>query len=703
MKKYMILLCVVCFGITACNNTETKPKAEANGNPFFSEYNTPFKLPPFDLIKAEHYMPAFVKGMEESKKEIEEIINNPAEPTFENTIVAMDESGQLLGKVSAVFFNVTNMNTNQEIQDIQAEVSPLLAAHADEIALNPKVFARVKAVYDNKEKFNLNAEQLFILENQYKEFLRNGANLSDDKKARLKEINKELSALRVKFKANLLAENNGFKMFLDKKDLDGLPESVVAAGAAAAKAEGQEGKYLYTIHRPSMYPFITYSTRRDLREKLYKGYINRGDNNNEFDNKEIVAKIVKLRAERANILGYKNHAALTLEPRMAGTPEKAIELLKKLWKPALKVAKKERKMMQDMIKKEGGKFKLQSWDWWYYAEKIRVAKYNLDENEIRPYFKLSNVRDGAFWLATKLFGITFTKLDNVPLPHPDAEAFEVKEANGEHIGILYMDYHPRASKRGGAWCGSYRDHHFYKGKKLTPHVTICCNFTKPAGDTPSLLSLDEATTLFHEFGHGLDWLFSQCTYSTNFIAWDFVELPAQIMEHWVTEPEVLKQYAKHYKTGEVIPEALVKKMKAAGKFNSGFATTEYLAASLLDLAYHTINTPKDIDINEFEKEYLNSIGLIPEIISRYRTTYFGHIIGGYDAGYYSYIWAGVLDNDAYEAFKENGIFDKATAASFRKNILEKNGIENAMQMYVDFRGHEPEIEPLLKNRGLMKE
>jgi peptidyl-dipeptidase Dcp len=696
----MILLCVACIGFTACNNQKKEQKAE-NGNPFFNEYKTPFGVPPFESIKPEHYMPAFTQGMADSKKEIEVIINNPEKPTFENTIVAMDEAGELLSKVSYVFFNQAGMATNEKLQKIQSEVSPLLAAHGDEISLNPKVFARVKAVYDNKEKFNLNIEQLFILENQYKGFIRNGANLANDKKETLKAINQKLSGLQVQFNQNLLAETNGFQLFLDKKDLAGLPESVVAAGAAAAKEAGKEEKYLYTVHRPSMYPFITYSTRRDLREKLYKGYINRANNNNDNDNKTIVAEIFKLRAERANLLGYKTHAHLTLEPRMAGTPDKAIELLNKIWSAALPVAKKEAKMMQDMINKEGGKFKLQSWDWWYYAEKIRNAKYNLDENEIRPYFELNNVRDGVFWTATQLYGITFTKINDIPLPHPDAEAFEVKEKDGSHIGVLYMDYHPRASKRGGAWCGSYRDHKIYKGKEISPLVTIVCNFTKPTENTPSLLSIDEATTLFHEFGHALDGLFSTKSYASSYIAWDFVELPAQIMEHWVTEPDVLKQYAKHYKTGEVIPDKLVKKMEAASKFNMGFATVEYLAAAQLDLAYHTIDTPKNIDILKFEKEYLNSIGLIPEIISRYRTTYFGHIIGGYDAAYYSYIWAGVLDNDAFDAFTEKGIFDQATAQSFRKNILEKNGIENAMKMFVDFRGREPVIEPLLKNRGLL--
>lgn len=694
----MILLCVASIGFSACNN---QPKEEVAVNPFYQKYDSPFQVPPFEDIKAEHFMPAFLKGMEDSKKEIEVILTNPEEATFENTIIALDNAGELLTKVSIVFFNRTGMNTNEELQKIQMEVSPLLAAHGDEISLDPRLFARIKAVYDNKEKFNLNAEQLFILENQYLGLVRGGANLADDKKDQLKAINQKLSSLRVQFNQNLLAETNGFQLIIENEaDLAGLPESVKAAGAADAKAADLEGKWLFTTQRSSMYPFITYAEKRELREKLYKAYTNRGNNNNENDNKLIVGEIIKLRVERANLLGYKTHAHLTLEPRMAGTPDKAIALLNQLWDAAIPIAKDEAKQMQAVIDAEGGNFKLESWDWWFYAEKIRVAKYSLDDNEVRPYFQLDNVRDGAFMVANKLYGITFTKVEDIPFPHPDAEAFEVKEADGSPVGLLYMDWHPRASKRGGAWCSSYRDHKVVDGKEIYPLVTVVCNFTKPTETTPSLLSMDEASTLFHEFGHALDVLFSQTTYSANFIAWDFVELPSQIMEHWVTEPEVLKEYAKHYQTGEVIPAELVAKLKAASNFNQGFANVEVMAASLLDLAYHTIETPTDIDVAKFEKDFLDGIGLIPEIISRYRTTYFAHIIGGYDAGYYSYTWAAVLDNDAFEAFSEKGIYNQELAASFRKNILEKNGIENAMKMYVDFRGREPEIAPLLKNRGL---
>ena len=700
MKRYLFIPLVLLLIMT----TQCKEKEKTADNPFYGKYDTPFNIPPFGKIRPEHYIPAMEKGMEEQNKEIEAIVNNPEEPTWDNTMKALDASGELLRKVLSVYFNQISANTNDDLQKIQTEMSPKLSAHFDEISLNPELFERIKSVYENQDKFNLTDEEKFLLENHYKELVRNGANLSAGKKEELKAINQKLSKLEVQFNQNLLAETNKYRIVIeDKKDLEGLPESVIAAGASEAKAAGLEGKWVYTVQRPSMYPFLTYSKNRDLREKLYNYYTNRANHDDEFDNKKIVAEILSLRADKAKLLGYKSHAALVLEPRMAKTPERAYDLLYKIWDAALPVAKNEAEMMQDMIRKDGDDFELQSWDWWYYAEKIRKAKYDLDEGEIRPYFELSKVRDGVFWNAQQLFGITFSRLNNVPLPHPDAEAYEVKEADGSHLGVLFMDFFPRGSKRGGAWCDSYQEHRIINGKEDMPIVTIVTNVTKPTGDTPSLLSIDEVETIFHEFGHGLDALFSKASYNTKYIAWDFVELPSQIDEHWATQPEVLQHYAMHYKTGEVIPETLVEKMDAASKFNQGFANVEYLAAAMLDLKYHTLEAPVKIDdINKFEKDYLNSIGLIPEIVSRYRTTYFAHIIGGYDAGYYSYDWAAVLDNDAFESFKENGIFNKKTAESYRKNILEKNGIEDPMKMYIDFKGREPEIEPFLKNKGLMK-
>ena len=699
MKKIIYLFIFMTTISLSCNNQEKE--TSGTDNPLLVKFDTPFGVPPFEQIKPEHYMPAFEEGMKQQLEEVQKIIDNTEEPTFANTVEAMFRSGELLNQTSAIFFSQDGANTNKELQKVAQEISPKLAAHRDAISLNPKLFERIKLVYAKKDSFQLSDEQAFLFENMYKGFIRNGANLPDDKKEELKAINQKLSSLSVQFDQNLLAETNDFKLIIDNKDdLAGLPEDVIGAAAETAAKDSLEGKWEFTTHKPSMIPFLQYANNRDLREKLYYAYTHRGNNGNQYDNKQIVADIVKLRVEKANLLGYPNHAAYRLENRMAKTPERAFELLNKLWDKALPAAKKEAAELQKMIDAEGGKFKLASWDWWYYAEKLRKQKYDLDENEMRPYFKLENVREGAFTVANKLYGITFTEINDIPKPHPDAQAFEVKEANGDQLCILYMDFYPRESKNGGAWCGGYREHEVIDGKEIKPIVTVVCNFTKPTGDKPSLVSPDEASTLFHEFGHALDGLFAKTTYSTSYTAWDFVELPSQIMEHWAFEPEVLKMYAKHYKTDEVIPDALIEKIKNSGQFNQGFETVEYLAASMLDLAYHTIAEPKELDVMAFEKDYLNGIGLISEIEPRYHTTYFAHIIGGYDAGYYSYIWAGVLDNDAFEAFKETNIFDNTTAEKFRKNILELNGIKDALEMYIAFRGKEASIEPLLKNRGL---
>ena len=683
--------------LPSCKNDAGVDKS----NPFFSEFDTPFNVPPFEKIMARHYMPAFDKGMEEGRKEIEELLKNRKEPTFANTIEALDRAGELLTRVTSVFYGQANANTNDSLQNIEVEISPKLAAFNDEILLNPDLFARIKHVYDNQETYDLNAEQKFILGNLYKSFVRNGANLNKEDQDSLKKINQRLSVLTVNYSQNVLDETNNYKLFVEEDDLAGLPETVITTAAEAAKAAGQEGKWAFTTQRPSIFPFITYSEDRDLRREIYNAYINRGNNDNEFDNNAILAEIVKLRAARAKLLGYKTHSHIILEPRMAKNPENVLDLLNTLWEKAVPVANNEVKEMQKIINREGGKFPLEPSDWWYYAEKLRKQKYDLNDAELRPYFKLENVREGVFSCANRLYGITFNPLTDCPLPHPDAEAFEVKDEDGSHIGVLYMDYFPRESKQQGAWCLTYRSHRVIDGKTITPVVTTVFNFTPRSGEMPSLLSLDEVSTVFHEFGHALDALFNRNTYNQTFIAWDFVELPAQIMEHWVTEPEMLNIYAKHYQTGEVIPESLVKKIKKSSYFNQGFDNVELFAASLLDIAYHTLEAPAIIDAQTFEKEYFEKLGLIPEIISRYRSTYFLHIMGGYDSGYYSYTWAAVLDNDAFEAFKENGIFDRATAESFRTNILANNGIMDAMEMYVNFRGREPVIEPLLRNRGLM--
>lgn len=696
MKKVIIIMMAATIAAVSCNTEKKEP-----GNPFFAEWNTPFGVPPFDRIENEHYLPAIDSGIALARLQIAEITGSEEAPTFANTVAKYDRSDEMLSKIAYVFYSQTSASTNDTLEQLQMEIAPKVAAFNDEVLLNAALFGRIKTVWENRDTAQLGEEELFLLDNLYKSFVRNGALLNPEDQEKLKMLNQKLSVLTVEFSQNVLAETNKFKLVIDSEaDLKGLPESVVTTAAAMAKEEGLEGKWLFTTQKPSMLPFLQYAENRDLRKKLYNAYLNRGNNGDENDNNKILADIVRLRAERAKLLGYRTHADIVLETRMAKTPENVLNLLNNLLGRALPVAGRERDEMQKIIEAEGGTFKLEPHDWWYYAEKLRKSKYDLDENELRPYFSLDNVRDGAFAVANKLYGITFTPINEIPLPHPDAQAFEVKEADGSHVGVLYMDFYPRESKRQGAWCGGYRDHQVVDGKEITPVVTIVGNFTPPAGDKPALLSMDDVLTLFHEFGHGLQGLFSENTYSSTTVAWDIVELPSQIMEHWVTEPEVLAMYAKHYETGEVIPQALVEKIRNSSYFNTGFDNVEIMAASLLDMAYYSIEEPAVVDPQQFEKETMGKIGMIPEIEPRYRSTYFLHMIDGYDAGYYVYTWAAVLDNDAYEAFREKGIFDQATATSFRKNVLNKMGTMEAEQMYLNFRGREPEIEPLLRNRGL---
>lgn len=696
-KAGMIFLTGVLI-MAAC----TAPK-NTDDNPFFQEWKTPYGVAPFDQIKDEHYMPAFKKGMAEHLAEIRQIAENPEPPTFANTLAAMEKSGKLLDKVSNVFFNLVSANTNDAKQALRRELSPMLSSHQDDIMLNAKLFQRIKTLYEDRDNLDLTGEQRRLLEDNYRDFVRGGANLNETDKAKLREINEKLSLLTVKFSDNVLKEDNAFELVLDEKDLTGLPEGVKTAAAEAAKEKGYEGKWLFTLHKPSLIPFIQYSDRRDLREKLYKGYINRGDNNNEFDNKKILNDIANLRVRKANLLGYKTHADFVLEKTMAKNAQNVYNLLDQVWPAALNKAKEERAMMQKMIDAEGGKFKLASWDWWYYAEKIRQKEYQLDEDEIRPYLKIDNVINGAFILANKLYGLKFEEDKTIPRYHPEVKTYVVKNGQGEMIGVYLSDWFYRGSKRGGAWMNEFRAQSNMGGERILPIITNVGNFTKPTADTPSLLSLDEAATLFHEFGHALHGLLSNCTYpsisGTN-VPRDFVEFPSQVMENWVLEPEMLKLYAFHYKTGEVMPQSLITKIKKAGKFDQGFATVEYMAASYLDMAWHTLIVEQDRDVTKFENGVFEKIGLIPEIISRYRSTYFRHIVGGYSSGYYSYLWSEVLDADTFEAFKERGIFDRKTGESFRDNILSRGGTEDAMQMYIDFRGRKPEITPLLKRRGL---
>jgi peptidyl-dipeptidase Dcp len=695
MKKTFLLLFIAGLLLCSCLQQEE--------NPLLSDFDTLYQVPPFDKITEEHYLPAFKEGMERQNMEIDAIVNNPETPTFENTIEAMEGTGSLLRKVGNVFGVLNGTMTNENMQNIAKEIAPLRSKHRDDIRLNDKLFQRIKAVYEQKDKLDLTTEQNTLLVKYYKDFVRSGANLDEEKKAKLKGINQELSILTVTFGENVLKENNRFEMVIDKKeDLAGLPQAAIIGAEEAAKERGHEGKWVFTIHKPSMIPFLQYSEKRDLREKIFKAYINKGNNNDELDNKANLAKIAALRVERVNLLGYKTHADYVLENNMAKKPENVYKFLNQLWKPALRIAKREARELQEMIRKEGHDFKLQPWDWWYYAEKLKKAKYALDEEMLRPYFELDNVREGAFSVANKLWGIQFIERKDIPKYHEDAKVFEVKEADGSHIGILYTDYFPRASKRGGAWMNSFRKQSRLHGKDIHPVITNNGNFSKPTGGKPALISSEEVLTLFHEFGHALHGLLSDCTYnrlSGTSVARDFVELQSQIMENWAFEPEVLKMYAKHYETGEVIPQELVDKLKKAGHFNQGFANVEYLAASFLDMDWHTLTEAKEQDAHKFETESLDKIGLIPEIIVRYKSPYFNHIFsGGYSSGYYSYIWAEVLDADAFQAFKEASIFDQKTAQSYRENILERGGTEDPMILYKRFRGAEPTVEPLLKKR-----
>ena len=695
MKKSILFLTTVIMITACCKKIE---------NPFFVEWDTPYGLPPFEQIEEKHFLPAIEEGIKQQQAEVSAIINSLEAPTFENTIEAYDHSGALLSKVIGVLFNLSESDSNDSINAIVEKALPLLSEHNDNIFMNTNFYKRVAAVYNKKEQLNLTIEQTMLLEKMNRSFVRNGIALDTDKQARLREINKQISALEQKFGNNLLAENNGFQLILNKEDLIGLPEAVRTAAAEAATAAGYEGKWLFGLQSPSRIPFLQYSCRRDLREKMYTAYVNRGNNGNDNDNNQIVLDIMKLRIEKANILGFDTPSNFILNETMAKNSKTVNEFLAKIFEPAVAKAKEERAELQKLIDNENGGFQLQAWDWDFYTEKLRQEKYALNEDEIKPYFQMENVRAGVFAVANKLFGLKFEKLEKMPIYHSDVEVFKITDSNDSLIGLFYTDYYPRASKRGGAWMSNFRDQRIVNGKQIRPIVVNVGNFTKPTSETPSLLTLDEVETMFHEFGHALHGLLSQCNYvslsGTN-VARDFVELPSQILENWAFEPEVLQLYAKHYKTGEVIPNELVEKIQNAINFNQGFMTTELVAASILDMNWHDLKSVEGVDVQQFEKQKMTELGLIPEIAPRYCTTNFNHIFNsGYSAGYYSYLWAEVLDKDAFDLFKEKGIFDAQTAKSFRQNILEKGGSDEPMKLYKQFRGAEPNPEAMLKGRGL---
>lgn len=671
-------------------------------NPFLTEFNTPYGTPPFDKIKVEHYEPAFLAGIEQQNKEIKAIVENTAEPTFENTIVALDNSGEILARVSGVFFALTEADTNDELAALEAKIAPMLSEHNDNIYLNQDLYKRVAALHDQEKagELELTTEQHYLLDKYYKGFVRSGAALDMEKQNKLREINKQLSSLTITFSNHVLAENNAFKLVVDKEeDLAGMPDWLKASAADEAKAAGMDGKWLFTLQASSRLPLLQYAENRSLREKMYKAYISMGNNNDANDNKEVLKQVLTLRLEKAKLLGFDCYSNFVLDDCMAKDSKTVMDFLHNLWGYSIKNAKSEAAELQKLMDKEGKGEKLEGWDWWFYAEKLRQEKYNLNEEEIKPYFSLEDVRSGLYYVVNKLYGINLTPITDVTVYNPDVTVYKVTDADGSFLGIFYADYFPRASKRSGAWMSNFRE----QQGEVRPLIYNVASFTKPVGDMPSLLTIDEARTMFHEFGHALHGMLTKCNYkgvSGTAVAQDFVELPSQIMEHWAVEPEVLKVYAKHYKTREPISDELIAKIENQALFNQGFMTTELLAAALLDMEMHNLTSTEGLDIAAFEKKVTDELGLIPQIAPRYRSTYFNHIVGGYAAGYYSYLWAEVLDTDAFEAFKENGLFDQKTAGLFRANVLEKGGSEDPMTLYKNFRGQEPSIEPLLKGRGL---
>lgn len=704
MKKNLFkVITLSIITLSACTNSNNQEKA--NDNPFFAEFDTPFQVPAFDKIKTEHYIPAFEEGMKRQLEEIRVITDNTEEPTFQNTILPYDKSGEMLDRVSNVFFNLLECESNDEMLEIAEKVMPLLSQHSDSIIMNAKLFERINKVYDQRNEMGLDDQQIRVVEKYHQDFVRHGAALPADKQAELSKINERLSTLSLQFGNNLLKENSNFKLVIDnEEDLAGLPQSSIDAAAEKAKEDGLEGKWVFTLSKPSLIPFLQYSEKRDLREKMYKAYYNRGDNGNEYDNKNTIKEIVELRLRKANLLGYNNWANYVLDVNMAKNDTTVDKFLIDIFNAAQELAKRELSEMKQLANGN----EINGSDWWYYAEKLRKAKYDFDENQIRPYLSLDNVRNGMFTAANKLYGVTFNECTDLPVYHEGVVTYEVKEANGDFLGILYMDYFPRASKSSGAWCTSFREGGYdINGKKIYPVISLVMNFTPASGDIPALLNWDEAETMWHEFGHSLHSFFSDGKYSRTCgnVPHDFVELPSQIMENWVSEPEVIKMFAHHYQTGEVMPDSLIAKIENSALFNQGFNTVELIAASILDMRYHEltdIDEIKSMDVDAFEKEQMDAIGLMPEILPRYRSTNFSHIFnGGYSAGYYAYTWAEVLDKDAFNCFKSSGnLFNPEIAASFRKNCLQECGNDEGLVQYIKFRSQEPDIKPYLRSRGL---
>lgn len=698
MKKtfYSLFTLSIMIGIAACGTS----KPAENSNTILAESKAPFGAPEFDKFNIEDYKEAFDIAFEEKRADIKAILENEEEPTFANTIDALELSGKTLDKVSSIFFNLNESENTPQMTEIEEYVLPKLTELNGYIYMNDTLFNRIRSIYDRKETLNLDEEQMIVLDNYYRSFVRGGALLNEEEKATLLDIDTRIGLAQIKFSSNLLADNKAFKLVItDKADLGGLPQSVIEAAAS------KDGKsWTFTLDKPSCIPFLQYADNRALREKIYKAYYGRGDNGDSNDNKAIIREILQLRQQKAKLLGFDSFAHFVLDEKMAKTPEAALALLEKIWEPAVKRAAEERAELQKIADSEGAGIKIEGWDWFYYTEKLRKAKYALNDETITPYFKLENVLQGAFDCATRLYGVQFVKRDDIPVYHPEVSTYEVLDRDGKHLSIFYTDFFPRDTKRQGAWMTNFVNQRNIGGEEIRPMVVNVCNFTAPQGDTPALLNIDETRTLFHEFGHALHGMLTQAHYpsvsGTN-VKHDFVELFSQVNEKWAIHPEVMPTFAKHYKTGEAIPTELIEKMQKSAYFNLGFETTELVAAALLDMRMHLIEDYSNFDCNEFEKELRRELGFIPEIEYRYRSTNFAHVFGGgYAVGYYAYLWAEVLDCDAFELFKEKGVFDPETAAAF-KNLIEMGGSKDPMREYRKFRGADANPDALLRARGLI--
>lgn len=675
-------------------------------NPLLGDFNTPFGVPPFAEIEAEDYKQAFKTGITYHNKEIEKITDNSEAPDFQNTIEAFEYSGKLLNRTNLIFENMLSSETSDLLQQIAKDQAPVLSDHWDNVLMNSKLFERIEQIYQQRSTLKLDSEQSMLLDKTRKMFVRGGAKLSTSDKFKLKEINAKLSVLSLQFGDNVLADNNAFELFInDKKDLAGLPESVIERASEAAKNKAKNTGWLFNLNKPSLTPFLQYAENRELRKKMFLAYNKRGNNPNDNNNKAILKQMVNLRLEKAQMLGYKTYSDYALEESMAKNPKAVFELLSQITPATIEMAKKRKEHLQQIADRRKDNITIEPWDWWYYSEKLRKEKYELNDTELRPYFPLENVVKGLFNVLNKLYGIRFKSNKEIPVYQKDVIAYEVLEADGKLTGILYMDFFPRPSKQGGAWMTAYRDQHFENGKNVIPVISVNFNFTSPTKNKPALLSFEEVETLFHECGHAVHGLFSNCHYESlagTEVPRDFVEMPSQILENWASEPEVLKSYARHHRTHNPIPDEFIKKLEAGSKFNLSFNLTEYLAATHLDMDWHTLTTPFTGEVDDFEKESMNRIHLIHEIVPRYKSTFFNHIFsGGYASGYYSYVWSEVIDADAFQAFKETSLFDKPTANRFRTEILAKGGTEDPMQLFKNFRGREPKTDAYMKKKGLV--